>query len=275
MPCARSSSRKLNRKGCEAVLWTEMVRYDETPMLLRLTDSEIMAGLGGRGSAVARAGQNGHQLSVVNCKCKSTHVAKLLNTERCYSMLFRSPSMEYFSIKISFETPVQSLSRTTGEVMHDAVWQSKPNMGHIPHQFLRRQRIVTTDGAGDIRRSERNLDRQLGESSSTLKLRCEVHIVYGWYSKLFGPLKHHTDRMVHAARALLGGDGMRSFRAHLRHVISHSLVYRANTKPSNVDLRTNKQLLDVFLEPRSGHIKLRRTVIMSLANGCWANRFAV
>eukprot|EP00959_Pyramimonas_sp_CCMP1952_P425553 8914102-Pyramimonas_sp.AAC.1 len=149
---------------------------------------------------------------------------------------------------------------------------SQPPMDGVPQRFDRRQRLVTTDGAGGITRMERNLDREAGDSCDTLKLKCEVHMVYKWFKAAFLHTKHDTSSMVHVAKALRSGDAMRSFRTTLRQVISDTLRYHRQRAPSAVDTNYNKMCLDLFLEDTSPHRRMKRSVILSLANGRWSNR---
>eukprot|EP00959_Pyramimonas_sp_CCMP1952_P011163 233751-Pyramimonas_sp.AAC.1 len=149
----------------------------------------------------------------ISSTCTSVHSAKILNTERTYSMLFHVPDAGYFAVRVPLETPVQSLSRTTGEVLWDALQASQPPIEEVAQMFSRRQRLVCTDGAGGITRMERNFDRLSAGQCSTLKVKCEVHMIYKWFTNAFYHVKDDTACMVHAAKALRWQDGMRSFRA--------------------------------------------------------------
>eukprot|EP00959_Pyramimonas_sp_CCMP1952_P355983 7455165-Pyramimonas_sp.AAC.1 len=78
--------------------------------------------------------------------------------------------------------------------------------------------------------------------------------------------------MVHVAKALRWQDAMRSFRAVLRNEIERSLVYYQHQKPSPVDLDYSTKCLDLFLAETTPSRRLRRCVILSLANGDWRKR---
>eukprot|EP00959_Pyramimonas_sp_CCMP1952_P316579 6626411-Pyramimonas_sp.AAC.1 len=88
-------------------------------------------------------------------------------------MLFHLPDVGYFAVRVPLEVPVQSMARTTGEVIYDALEASQPPMHEVPQRFDRRQRLVCTDGAGGITRMERNLDREKGDQCNTMKIKCE------------------------------------------------------------------------------------------------------
>ncbi|CAK0895006.1 unnamed protein product, partial [Prorocentrum cordatum] len=234
-------------RGGRLISWTECLRYDETPMHMRLS------------------GQVG--TVVLSSSCKSAHVAKILNTERVYAMLVWFLEVGYYGVRIPLETPVQSVSRTTGEVLGDAIMASQPPMKEVPEMFDRRQRLVCTDGASGISRLERNLERVSDGSSSTLRTKCEVHMVHKWFKSCFHHVACDTSCMVNAAKALRWHDGMRSFRATLRNVVESSLVHYPDEKPSAVNTAYSTKVLDLFMAEKSARNRIRRCVILSLASG--------
>ncbi|CAK0800152.1 unnamed protein product [Prorocentrum cordatum] len=271
----RQLTRSILERGGRALTWSESVRYDETPMHMRLTDTEKAAAAAADSAMPAAIvpADGQPRLVPISASCSSSHVAKILNTERVFSMLYHLPDVGYVGVRVPLETPVQSLSRTTGEVLYDALKASRPPIDDdVLQQFGRRQRLVCTDGASGITRMERNFAREEAGRSSTLKVKCEVHVVFKWHACAFHHVKADTSCMVHAAKALRWQDGMRSFRAALRQELQDTLQYRCDMRPSPVDVARSTKCLDLFLSETSAHRRLRRVVILSLANGDWAKR---
>jgi hypothetical protein len=95
--------------------------------------------------------------------------------------------------------------------------------------------------------------------------------VYSWFAAVFGQLKIHTDLINHLALALRAGDAMRGFRMALRSVIRKRLRYIPNRQPSDRNVRANISLLDTFLPQTRPTNRLRRAVLLALANGCWTD----
>ncbi|CAK0884357.1 unnamed protein product, partial [Prorocentrum cordatum] len=257
--------------GGRAATSTERLRYDETPMYTRLTDREQLPAPAARVPPADGAVQQRQQVPV-SCTCETSHIAKLLNTQRSYAMLFEAPGHGMVAVHVPMDGHIQSMARATAEVLHESTERSSPMMADIAALFERTQRIVTTDGASSITRFERNLSRERRASSSTLKITREIRRAHGFFKTVLSQVKLHTAMMVHVARALCTSDSMRLFRFALRRVISGDLARRENARHSRVDLENNTVLLGTFPEPPSGPIRLRRSVIMSLASGCWPNR---
>ena len=79
-------------------------------------------------------------------------------------------------------------------------------------------------------------------------------------------------KLKHIALALNSGDSMRSFRASLRTVLESCLLYRPNSTPSSSDLKHNVACLDFLMPPTNATARLRRALILCLANGPWQIR---
>ncbi|CAK0902123.1 unnamed protein product, partial [Prorocentrum cordatum] len=253
----RQLTRSILERGGRALTWSESVRYDETPMHMRLTDTEkaAPAAVDSAMPAAIVPADGPLRLAPISASCSSSHVAKISNTERVFSMLYHIPDVGYVGVRVPLETPIQSLSRTTGEVLYDALKASRPPIeDDVLQQSGRRQRLVCTDGASGITKMES---------------KCEVHVVFKWHTCAFHHVKADTSCMVHAAKALRWQDGMRSFRAALRQELQDTLQYRCDMWPSPADVARNTKCLDLFLSETSAHRRLRRVVILSLATRDW------
>ena len=84
----------LCERGPTPLVVIEVVRYDETPMRARLRDPERQ-GPGAIIPAVA-----GISTSPMAVHCVSTHVVKVLQTERLVSLLYALPDRTFLVVKV-------------------------------------------------------------------------------------------------------------------------------------------------------------------------------
>lgn len=261
--------------GGRLLVWTEQLRYDETPMRTRVVDGEAIAATpfprdnNSERRIVDTTTQT--SLPVVSMTCEATHIAKILQTERHYSMLVHLPQEGYQHIVFSVPCWLQSLSRTTGEAYMNALNMSAlDGDAELAAAFARKQRVVCTDGASSCARHERVQEKSTGRPA--LSVLCEIHKVYHWFQSVFGTMSKHTARLHDVAKVLQAGDAMRTFRLALRTFLTQNLEYKPQSRPRDSDIRRNIALLDTFLPAASRTNRLRRATILALANGDWRRR---
>lgn len=271
MAMCRAVIQEVKTAGGTAILWSEFLRYDETPMRTRLVDPELLQQ---STSTTIALGASSSSTQVVSVTCQATHVAKILQTQRQYAMLFHIPGKGH--VQIRFETPcwLQSLSRTTGEAYWAALELSElEGEPELAEQFARAERIVCTDAAGGCTRYERVHEASSGRPA--LRVTCEVHMVAKWFESVFDPMSAHTRKLHEVAKALRAGDAMRTFRKTLREFVSSNLDFRPQSRPSDIVARQNIAMLDLFLPARNRTARIRRAAILALANGDWRRQGVV
>lgn len=260
--------------GATPLCFSVHVRYDETPMRARMFDPERPDTQGaGAGDSVENYFPTSMQTAPA--MCTATHVVKVLQTERTYSLLYLCPDGRPFAVHFSLPCWLQSLSDGKAETYVKALAATGLRMpDELVSSFRRRQRLVCTDGDAAVGRCERAI-ADMDPNSTTLYTLCELHRAYGAHGVVFKPLSQFVQKLRDISRSLTASDGMRSFRVVLRKVIRDMLDFRPHTSPKQIDLVRNRKLLDAFLPPSCPSFRLRRYIIMMLANGDWQNHSAL
>ena len=167
-----STHRQLVVSGAKPMCITEHLRYDETPMRARLRDPErTAAGPAGGGEIVPAGGP-----APIAVQCISTHVVKVLQTERWVSLLYGCADGSYLFLKSWVPCWLQSMSDGKAETYFRSLMQSSFDMPpEITASFARRQRQVCTDRDAAVLRAERHI-ALYQPGATTLHTTCEVHI---------------------------------------------------------------------------------------------------
>jgi len=198
--------------------------------------------------------------------CVSTHVVKVLQTERLVSLLYALPDGTFLAVKVLLPCWLQSLSDGKAETYFQALLATGMELPtKLFKAFRRRQRLVCTDRDAAVLKCEMMVVSALPE----------MHKAYSVHKAVFGQVRSITEVVKDISLCLHASDGMRTFRAALREVLSARLCYRRGSAPSRRYFLQNRQLLDLFLPPKDATSRLRRAVIMALANGDWLTRGAV
>ena len=262
--------KQLIRQGAKAMLYTEHLRFDETPMRMRLQDPERQSAPDSlEGTQLAKPGSV--CLPTV-ATCVSSHVAKILQTERAISLLYMLPTGKALHMRFRLPNHLQCMSSGKAEAYFRALSASRLQLpSTIAEDFAHRLHQVCTDGDAAVGRCIRAFDSQPG-GFETLHTKCEIHKVYNWHKSVFNQVGPILSRLKHIALALTSGDSMRSFRAALREVLESCVSYRERSAPSSSDLKHNVACLDLFMPPTTATVRFRRALILSLANGPWQLR---
>ena len=269
--CERAHD-ELVQQGSVPMSITEHTRYDETPMKARVKDPEKFGG-DDRSTTLALASTGA--LRGIATECVSTHVVKVLQTERKVSMLYKLPSGAFLAIKLVVPTWLQSLCDGKAETYFQALLATRLELPqNLMASFKRRQRFVCSDSDAAVLKCERCVSAAL-PTATTLHTKCEIHRCYNIHSAVFGQLEGTLSVIKHIALSLNASDAMRAFRASLRELVLDRLDYKAGSVPAARDIERNKQVLDTFLPAVDPSSRLRRAVIMLLANGDWLDRDTV
>ena len=253
-------------KGARPLLIVDHCRYDETPMRARMRDPEQHAA-GAR--AIVRSADAPAAASL-RTQCVSSHVVKILQTERHVSMLYEMPDKSFLCVKAWIPCWLQSMGDGKAETYVQALIANECELPpELVAAFKGKLRMVCTDRGSACLRCERALGSRRADIT-VLHTHCEVHKAYGVHRYTFASVHQLTRIVKDIAACLNGSDGMRSFRAALRQTIADWLDYRDGSPPSLREYRQNTELLDLFMAPKSPATKLRRAIILTLANGDWS-----
>ena len=104
------------KAGGRAILLTSELRYDETPMKMRLTDAERSSSFLRKASATPSGAIGANR--ELETKCTSVHVAKVLQTMRSSRLLYKTATGEYVVLHVDIPCWLQSLGGgTSGHYM--------------------------------------------------------------------------------------------------------------------------------------------------------------
>lgn len=131
-----------SRRG-RAVLLSEHVRYDETPMVSRLRDSNLVYSFSS--SLEDTDGPATQGLCLIPAADMKASAKNLLSTEYKYMMLFRC-GQTFLAIHWELLVPVQALGRNNGEGYSKALALTGLDLEPFAKDFERVQRAVATWG---------------------------------------------------------------------------------------------------------------------------------
>jgi hypothetical protein len=203
-------------------------------------------------------------------------IIKILQTERSFVILVRA-DVGLMSVQWQLLMSVQRLLRTTAEsyaasFLRTGVGSQLVSLGA---RFLRRQRLVMSDGDAAIALAERALWNSPSFSSwNLLHLTCAVHRAAAARSSVMAQLGRHSQALTHLALSLRAPAAMRTFRSHLRAVLCERLEFR-RCSASRVDLIRNEELLNLVMPPAVRRYRFARVTVLGLANGDWASERVV
>ena len=182
----------------------------------------------------------------------SCYVVEILQTERSISLLCVLSNGKALHFRFRLPTHLQCLSSGKAETYCRILGDSRLQLpSAMTGNFTHRVHLVCTDGDLALSRCIRAFASQPG-GFEALRVKCEVHKVYGWHKSVFNHTALVLSTLKHIARVLNSGDSMRSFRATLRTVLESCVLYRPNSTPSSSDLKHNVACLDLFMPSTNG-----------------------
>lgn len=201
----------------------DVVMFDETPMVTRLTDDRLVA----RG--VAPGGRPAH-ITGKAPRVADTAPTKLLQTRNSWAYLLRAArdgQDSFVGVFGRVPNHVQPLSSTSGLCLASALLDtSSASMGESA--FLHRCRLAVTDGAASNFVAERLLQsiRSQSDSWSHLHLRCHAHLVALCHDFAVAPLERCVSGLVNTSVSMSHAGVSRAFRDALRDVLKSRLRVR-------------------------------------------------
>lgn len=246
-------------RGASCVAFFESVRYDETPLRLRVS--------------TARPERPGAKASCNQLPAAGTaqpQVQKLLQREMSYHLVF-SMGGKSVMFSMGLACPLQILERCTGHGYLAA--HRKLDLDFvktISGEFAAKHRLVTTDADGAVGASERGvLHGRPGWAA--LHTKCFLHKVARLRRNICEIVDPDISGSIHLARSLILGGSMAALRTALRRLVQERLVIlRGRPGPTADEHR--RALISTFLVGSTPTDRMRAIVIAFVANGDWRKK---
>jgi hypothetical protein len=243
------------------LLFVESMRYDETPMKVKISGaSSVVAGLPhGSSTAHTRSVQclRPHAASMVAwapnvCEKASTSgsSSKIFQSESSVGMLFEYGS-QFFTIVCHSICHLQVLERNTSACMQEALIRQSV-AAPVADSFGARLRIATTDKARANILCERSYIASPTHSDWThVHHPCDIHIVATIFGRVFGFCDDDIAGMIRHGLSLNIAAQMNCFRKALRAEIHHRGVRVIRGSPPLAVRRYRDFMVQLFGRGRS------------------------
>ena len=254
---------EVSAKGCDFLVWTEKISFDEATMPLRVFDDEVVnsAGLGRAvDQAVAQPGR------VVTTRVSQAAPSKILQSARWYGCLFRVDGV-HLHLQMEVLVPLQIMASAKADVYYRCIEASCYGLGGISIRFKRRQMLAITDGDGAVALALRAISR----STEVVNFNtvCDIHKIANSTTRVMAPVDDSTiSKLIHLAKSLQTANAMKIFRDCLRKLLCERLDYM-QCKPRMVDLERTIAIMDLYLPAKSSTDKLKRGMLLTMLNGDW------
>ena len=272
----------LSSSACELLLYVDLNRYDETPMLLTVKQplgtptgsGEVAALPAGSASAAVPVPPAVHVPTITKQAAKS----KVFAVDHGFAMLLKVPSdmtgtgPQYITVTGKTLTWLQILERTTASQLKQALGAIDA-VGPSAASFALQCRLTTTDAAAENFSAERGTLRSREDSWTSIHLVCMVHQIALAHTRTFSLMQEHISGMVNLSLSLAMGSAMAAFRDHLARIVRQRLLIIRGF-PSQEVLQYRHFILELFCV--SGRQReLRHFLLSMLPNGDWRRRDAV
>lgn len=173
---------------------------------------------------------------------------------------------------VSKRLPAQHKAMETkhSECYLESLRRSRPMIGDIGGHFERAQRLASTDGDCSIERAEQAGLFVKGSCKTLVHTKCVVHKLSNIQTTVMSFMGTEVSKLIHAALSLNHGSSMSLFRSVLRQVITERFEYIPGPPPIQATQR-RQAMLDLHFVGRDRASKLRRAIVVSLANGDWTS----
>ena len=240
--------------GAKARLCVEHLRFDDTPLKMRLRDPERP--IAPDSGHDVQLQQPGSVILPILDTYTSCHVVKILQTERSVSLLYVLPNGKSLHFRFRLPTHLKCLSSGPAEMFFRALRDSRLQLpSAVTENFTHRLHLFCTDGDLALGRCIRAFASQTG-GFEALRVKCEIQKVYSWHKSVFNQIAPILSKLKHIAFAPNSGDSMRCFR-----------LRRPNSTSSSSDMKHNVACLDLLMFPTNATARVRRALILYLANG--------
>ena len=225
--------RLVSQSGAQLLLYSDVVRYDETPM--KVGQRQSLQDLGVPLDDAAPAGQMPSQLlrhSDLQGETigRTSTPAKLLATEAKYVMLVKLPADgapgqagQYVHLMGSSLTSLQVVEHTTGPVLKTSLLENNYVSKHS-EGFQMKVRMATTDMHPGNVAAERLL-MMARPGWSHLHFGCNVHVAARAHSKTFSLVPNEISGLLNFALSLSQGTALVQFRKALVKVLGSKLRF--------------------------------------------------
>lgn len=252
------------QSGYKLRTFSEVMKYDETPMRTRTQDKEGTQALD---AAIAVLGKH---ITLPLGSNFDNGPQKVLFGTRAYSMLLQKDSVFVLMV---WKVPLWhvSMEGETANTFYDATQRTRLSTEGIARRFERKQRLCTTDGASAIGKVESALQFDMKYADfHFLHTKCTVHRFANCYSTGMSFLPEDISALVHASLALQDGSSMVRFRRALRNIISERLERITDRAPPAHCAEHRASFLNMFFRTSSRRDRLRSVIVQALANGDWS-----
>ena len=276
--CKRQAlERSLTQSGAQLLLYTDVVRYDETPMKvgqrqlpedLGIPSHTTLGGIGAPHGPMPHAELQGGSLG------RAASQAKLLATDSKFVMLVKFPSDgapslagRYVHLMGSSLTSLQVVERTTGPVLKRALLENNFVSEHS-NSFQFKCRMVTTDmHPGNLAAEKLVMKDRPGWSH--LHFGCNVHVAARAHSKTFSLVPAEITGLLNFALSLSQGSAMVQFRKALVKVLTRKITFLYGSATEECQ-QYRSWILDVFAKTGAKK-EVKNHILRRLPNGNWQN----
>ena len=278
----RLLEKSCSESDCLLLMYVELSRYDETPMVVTRKQSlwDIVQGTLGPHPGdrqVANAGDV-ESLMAVEAASKlvgrSSTKAKILSTESRFAMVLQLPEDAgggFFAFVGSSVNWLQLLETCSAPILKQCLMETT-SASEFAEDFKFKVRMTTTDQHASNISAEHALIRDRSDSWVLLWLPCNVHIVAGGHSKTFGLAAADISGMVNLTLSLNMGANMNKFRVFLAARAGNIKILRGEVPHDALEYQ--RYILDKFLPIGSqhSHVEAKRFLLQSVLRGDWRRR---
>lgn len=243
--------------------WSEVMKYDETPMRVQVRDKDDSLALRAASQAL------GYDSAFSLGSEFDAGAQNILYGTRQYSMLLSKPGHHLLFI---WNLPMWHMAmecETSGAFLA-ALLKTRLDASSIAKRFRRQQRVCTTDGASSIAKVEQALEFVPAyRGYDFLHCKCWVHRFSNVYTTCMRVFASDTSVVLHVNLVLQDGASITKFRRILRELVDELLERITVGSPTAHCDAHRARVADIFFKPLSKKDRLRRTIILTLANGDW------
>ena len=253
------------------ILYLEAGAYDETPLRLSL---KTPLPTSSSSSTTWAAGHNlphvATEAGLDSTTSSQSLICKVLQTKSSFGMVLRL-SAGIVGITGSHFCPLQSMGRTSGEVLAECLARGSPNSQQADTWPLK-CRAICADRAGFNRRGEEILSNVRAHSWQSCILPCDLHGVAGCHRRAFdGLLSRDITGMLRTSLSLRLHSSWSTFRLALSQVIAARLHIRFDHPPASAE-EYKQHVLPLCLDGGAASGLECMVRLLGVATGDWQNR---
>ena len=241
----------------EPVMYLEYVSYDVVDFTLQSRSTNQ-----GQSGPAADPGQEAGESTA------STGLCKVLHTE-CGGLVMMKVHGKLVVTSGLHLCALQGMDRCTAENMVAALRHAShtadANIDDVA--FVRKLRLVVTDGAPNNKKTERHLGLERS-SWITLHVGCNLHVISGIHAKVFNVASQHVSGLVAVSLSLSSAGYMDTFRRALLEVLREQLVVVPQQRLSEETESYKQMVLDTFVGQEASSLETR-LALLRCAGGDW------